>query len=243
MVDTTRSIGIFNGASGHFILWLIRRRSFHPTSSHISRATDRSETSTFKPIAASFFSPNKMYVVRGRVACRIFFVALCAAAPCAGVELSLLHEYPVARHPNFSQQLASNDFEAPEIVFHQQGTGMWGGYAVFTISIFKNGRVSFNGQNRTRVYGAATSFVPPEKVALWKDGLRHGGIVDGNTRPFVSGPDSTYASITLIEPNARYTVSYQSPGNAPMFEVVKDMIKVINPYQKWVCHKPDQTFC
>jgi hypothetical protein len=124
----------------------------------------------------------------------------------------------------------------PVFIFDHHGHNRGDGGIVFSLSLFEDGAVVFEGKNRTRISGETRAAVPPEKVQEWLKALVNEGVLDVRERPtYAPPPDADWSRVTIVANGQRN--SYRFHGwnrTAPRIQILQKMLDDIDVLKKWV---------
>ena len=113
--------------------------------------------------------------------------------------------------------------------------GMTGGER-FSLHVFADGLVVYQGERNVRVHGAVRSQISPEVVARWIRELQAGGFSNQLDTPIPQ--DASWYRLTVHRDGHGRTINFAiSNQDSYLGVVTKDIFETIKPFEQWVKHR------
>jgi hypothetical protein len=138
----------------------------------------------------------------------------------------------------FSQPVSA---DGPVIVFDYNGHNRGNGGIQFTLSLFANGDVVFDGRSLTRVFGFAQSRVDADRVNKWVDALvGTGALAMKESSGYQPPPDSNWIRLTVAADAMSNSFRFHGwNGKVPLIGVLQEILDETEVMQKWVRYQKD----
>jgi hypothetical protein len=119
-----------------------------------------------------------------------------------------------------------------------------GGVAAFELKIYEDGSVMYTGHARVRVAGPVREVFERSAVEKWRGGLVGAGFMAiKNKEKLVPPADGTWHRVTVNTAAMENTVTFEDHAPLSIRQALKEMLKDIDPYRKWVCMDPAKPEC
>jgi hypothetical protein len=123
--------------------------------------------------------------------------------------------------------------EEPVIVFEYHGANRGYGSTEFSLSLFPDGVVVFDGKNRTRVAGETRSAVAPQKVSRWLETLVNDGAL--STKDYPKSPDTPWYRLTVVSEGRRGSIRFSGWNTfSPTIRILDEILNETQVFERWV---------